>query len=332
MYLCLEESSLSKLSYKDHLTSSESLITPYEQTRAGFVALALEKNRKATPYVEEAKTLKALTKKVIKPIQLLDAFEVRSSIITAAGVSDKAANHLTEEDKTEAIKSLIKNFLEPAGKDFIDELIYRFLLTRGDTLGGSIRNLAGSLGEKKFSRTLISTLTIQGKKYSWLHSKSRKWIDCSKDDADIELHLKGLHWTLQDKPKTLIYNLTVPVVRKNVDFCLFNASPDEMIFGNNKKSCHFKNDLYVALGELKGGIDPAGADEHWKTANTALDRIRNAFSSKNFSPKTFFIGAAIEKAMAEEIYDQLLSDVLDNAANLTDDDQLVSICKWLINL
>ena len=23
------------------------------------------------------------------------------------------------------------------------------------------------------------------------------------------------------------------------------------------------------LGELKGGIDPAGADEHWKTGNAA---------------------------------------------------------------
>ena len=34
---------MSDNSYKDHLNSWESLITPYEQTRAGFVALALEK-------------------------------------------------------------------------------------------------------------------------------------------------------------------------------------------------------------------------------------------------------------------------------------------------
>jgi type II restriction enzyme len=34
---------------------------------------------------------------------------------------------------------------------------------------------------------------------------------------------------------------------------------------------------YIALGELKGGIDPAGADEHWKTARTALNRIHEAF-------------------------------------------------------
>ena len=151
------------LGYKNHLNSGESLVTPYERTRAGFVALALEKNRKATPYVEEAKALKALVKKVKKPIQLLNISEIRPAILTAAGVSDKAANYLDEEDKTEAVKNLIENFLEPAGKNFIDELIYRFLLTRGDSLGGRMRNLAGALGEKKFSRTLISTLKIHGR-------------------------------------------------------------------------------------------------------------------------------------------------------------------------
>lgn len=55
------------------------------------------------------------------------------------------------------------------------------------------------------------------------------------------------------------------------------------------------------LGELKGGIDPAGADEHWKTANTALDRIRNSFANVGYSVKTSFVGAAIANAMAVEI-------------------------------
>jgi len=192
---------LKNLNYKNHLDSAESLVTPYEQTRAGFVALALEKNRRATPYVEEATG---------KPLQLLNIPKIRSSLLTAAGVSDKAANHLTDEDKTDAIKNLIENFLEPSGKDFIDELIYRFLLTRGDSFDGSMRNLAGSLGERKFTRTLISTLQVHGKKYAWLHSKSKKWIESSEDDADIELHLRGLHWIANDEDRTLFYNLTVP--------------------------------------------------------------------------------------------------------------------------
>lgn len=45
---------------------------------------------------------------------------------------------------------------------------------------------------------------------------------------------------------------------------------------------------FLALGELKGGIDPAGADEHWKTARTAIMRISDAFKREGVSPKTFF--------------------------------------------
>ncbi len=45
--------------HRQHLTSSKSLVTTYEETRAGFVALALEKNRRATPFIEEARSLKA---------------------------------------------------------------------------------------------------------------------------------------------------------------------------------------------------------------------------------------------------------------------------------
>ncbi len=195
-----------------------------------------------------------------------------------------------------------------------------------------MRNLAGSLAEKKFSRTLISTLKVQGKKFSWLESKSKKWIDCTGNDTDIEISMKGLNWLTRGEERILIYNLTIPVIRKNVDLVLFKAAPEDMIFGKNQNSCHYNNKLYISFGELKGGIDPAGADEHWKTANTALDRIRNAFLEKKLKPKTFFIGAAIEKSMANEIFEQLQNRTLDNAANLTNEEQLVSLSDWLINL
>ena len=46
---------LTKFTFRSHLQSADTLVTPYEQTRAGFVALALEKNRKATPYLESPK-------------------------------------------------------------------------------------------------------------------------------------------------------------------------------------------------------------------------------------------------------------------------------------
>ena len=42
------------------ITSAESLITTHEQTRAGFLAIALEKNTVGDPYVKQALAFKAM--------------------------------------------------------------------------------------------------------------------------------------------------------------------------------------------------------------------------------------------------------------------------------
>lgn len=313
--------------YQDHLRSSDDLVTSYEATRAGFVALAFEKNRRSTPYVAEARALQEAASQARTPADLLTIKGIEAGLFTAAGLSDKALSHLLPEDKVKAINDLIKNFLEPAGEKFIEELVFRFLLTRGDQLGGSMRNIGGVLAQRKLTRAIIASLTIAGISYRWQHSKTRQWADMTNDDSEIELSLRGLSWESNGKPRTLVYNLTVPLVKNNVDMCLFNLGPDEL-----QETGYQLAESYLAMGELKGGIDPAGADEHWKTARTALDRIREAFSKTKHSPHTFFIGAAIEKKMAIEIWDQLERGLLTNAANLNNPKQVASVSRWLCTL
>ncbi|WP_448338515.1 type II restriction endonuclease [Chloroflexus aurantiacus] len=313
--------------YRNHLHSSADLVTSYEAVRAGFVALALEKNRRATPYVAEARALQEAAAKVRSPAELLSVKGIEMGLLTAAGLSDKALVHLQPEDRREAIDSLIRHFLEPAGEKFVEELVFRFLLTRGDTLGGSLRNVGGVLAQRKLTRAIVSALAIAGTHYRWQHAKTRQWVDMSDDDSEIELSLRGLSWENEGKPRTLVYNLTVPLVRNNVDICLFNLDPDTL-----QDTGYQSAQSYLALGELKGGIDPAGADEHWKTARAALDRIRESFAGTGYSPYLFFVGAAIEKRMATEIWDQLEKGLLANAANLNDPKQLASLARWLCTL
>ncbi len=319
-------------SHLQHLKSHTDLVTSYEATRAGFVALALEKNRRATPFIAQARALKSAASQVKAPTALLAVTDIRPALLTAAGLSDKALTHLQEEDKTQALLELVQNFLVPAGSDWVEELVYRFLLTRGDTLGGSMRNVGGALAQRKLTRALISSLTIAGRGYQWLSLNSNAWVPMSADDADIELHLRGLSWRKGKQPRTLIYNLTVPSVKSNVDLCLFDCEPQLLADKTSAKVFHNSPRLYVALGELKGGIDPAGADEHWKTARTALNRIQHAFERDGQQPHTFFIGAAIEKRMAEEIWQQLQAGSLGNAANLTSEDQVAAVSRWLCSL
>lgn len=313
--------------YQRHLRSSEDLITKYEAIRAGFVALALEKNQRATPCVAEARALQDAASIAKTPADLLTVKGIESGLLTAAGLSDKAINHLLPQDKEESIKKLIKDFLEPAGAKFVEELVFRFLLTRGDKLGGSMRNIGGALAQRKFARAIISTLTIAGITYRWQHSKSRKWVDMTDDDAGIEFSLRGLNWQVENQNRTLIYNLVVPIIQNNVDMCLFSLPPDELESRRYRAA-----ESYIALGELKGGIDPAGADEHWKTARAALDRIRESFSKAACSPHIFFVGAAIERKMADEIWSQLEGSILSNAANLNEANQVASISRWLCSL
>jgi|SRR3989339_30052 len=319
-----------KIKVKISIDSVNKLITSREQTRTGFITLALEKNYLAVPYIEEAKALKSLSSRVKKPKELLDIKDLRVGLLTASGLSEKSLNYLNEDDRTLAIKGLIEKFLEPAGENFVDELVYRYLLTKGDALGGKARNLAGVLGERKFLRSLLAVFNLSGIDYQWKDDETNVWLPKPQDDTGIEKRIKGLYWTKNNHKRLLIMNIMIPVVKKNVDLSILDGAITDL--GRGKESIIHNANSYIALGELKGGIDPAGADEHWKTANSALDRIRKGFGKRKKFPLTFFIGAAIENSMAAEIFRQLQSGTLNNAANLTNDEQLTSICEWIINL
>ena len=313
--------------YPEHLSSSADLVTAPEEIRSGFVALALERSRRATPFVEQARALKISAIRAKRPSELLQIEDIQAALLTAAGFSEKATKQTKEADQISAIQDFIEKFLEPAGMNFVEELVYRFLLTRGDSLGGSMRNIAGKLAERKLNRSILSALTVTDTSYQWLNTASNTWVKGTSDTTDIELSLKGLSWKKSNQIRTLIYNRTIPLVGKNIDICLLRCPPAEV-----NRETYRMPEKFVAFGELKGGIDPAGADEHWKTAQTALTRIRTAFDSHNLSPDLFFIGSIIADSMAEEIWSQLEDGTLKNAANLTNPDQVASLSNWLVDL
>lgn len=318
--------------YSNYIHTPDNLVTPYENVRSGFLKIALEKNRYATPYIIEARALKITAAKAVTPQALIDMVEIRTAVLIASGISNKSLGHLREVDQKEAIANLVEKFLKPAAADFVDELVFRFLLTRGDSLGGQMRNLAGKLAERQLIQAILATLSIQGRKFDWYDANAREWMSGKSQDPDIAFNAKGLSWISNNQNRTLLFNLTVPFVGKNIDLCLLNSSPNDIKRGRNHSSDHYVPTHYLALGELKGGIDPAGADEHWKTANSALSRIRTSFVEQNHSPYLFFIGAAIAKSMADEIFQQLQDGQLANAANLTNNNQLFSLSSWLVSL
>lgn len=320
--------------YLRHLKSASDLKTSYEATRAGFVALALEKNRRSTPTVEEARALKAAASLARTPTDLLKVENIQKALVTAAGISDKARKHLEHQDVDDAVQGLIRNYLEPAGDNFVEELVFRFLLVRGDTLGGAMRNLGGSLAQRKLTRAIISALRLSRIPYTWQDAAKNHWLPMPEVDADIENFIRAISWDDGKKCRTIYYNLKIPFVGKsgnNVDLCLLSCDRSDLATRTWRDTVS-QADNYIAVGELKGGIDPAGADEHWKTQSGAFARIRDAFEKQGTTPYLLFVGAAIESDMASEIWDDLEAGRLSNAANLTDDDQVASLVGWLCSL
>ncbi|MBI5293818.1 MAG: XcyI family restriction endonuclease [Chloroflexi bacterium] len=75
---------------------------------------------------------------------------------------------------------------------------------------------------------------------------------------------------------------------------------------------------FVWGGELKGGADPAGSDEHWKTAKSAFDRILDAATETGRpKPKLSFIATILVDRVAREAALWIQQGKLTSVYNLT---------------
>ena len=308
----------------------EDLLTSKEEQREGFLRIALRKSKEAQYYLDLASALRVATSEYKNPRELLDNDELIESICDAAGISSKARHHLETSD----IKTILEEFVETylLSGDFLDELVNRYLLAQGDALGGRMRNIVGNMAAENFTANMVAALQIRNIEFSFLSKTSASWIGSDAFTVEHLHDIRALSWTQSAKPRLLVYNLTVPIVKKNIDVVLLSSNFDRDLSDKGFKDVLGNSSTYIALGELKGGIDPAGADEHWKTANTALERIRDSFKKEGQEVSTFFAGAAIEKAMAEEILTQVSLGHITKTANLSKKQQLEALCQWLISL
>ena len=290
------------------IKTASDLQTKHRTICDGFLEQALQKTEKAAPFVKDARDFYAALKKVKSVEELLASQKHRDNLAYACGFSDKAKSQLTDPELNGAIKRVLTRIHKEAGPKFRENILYRYLLTRGDALGGSMRNLTGSSAGTKLTEKIIKKL-----------SGSKKEIQIVKSDAG---KIQRVSWN----GRTLLFDVTPRLVGKNIDVILINSGDAQ----TPEKGLLADKSNYLAFGELKGGIDPAGADEHWKTANSALGRIRTAFGRS--TPPLFFIGVAIEAAMAKEIFKQLKIGKLTYAANLNEDEQVNDLVNWLLSL
>jgi type II restriction enzyme len=192
-------------------------------------------------------------------------------------------------------------------------------LTKGDSLGGEMRNVTGAIAQSKLAGAIL------------------KALDQRNINPDIRRSGEKIQRITWDN-RLLLFDCKPALIDKNIDVILLDTSGSgnprlqfDNTFSAVERHLLGRHENYLACGELKGGIDPAGADEHWKTAKSALERIRERFRETR-CPYLFFVGAVIVAGMADEIFNDLRAGKLAHAANLTIERQVDDLASWLVSL
>ena len=252
-----------------------------------------------------------------------ESAKMREKLISAAGVSAKARDYITDDDINEKLAGIIEGIPEARGKHFREELFYRYLLTKGASLDGEMRNYAGAEAGRLLVAALLAALEVKHDPLvSFKDNNDAEKLPEAKSIAESK-KVQKIEW----HNRLLLFDKKPGLVRKNVDMILLDASSrrGERIL-LTERAC------YLACGELKGGIDPAGADEHWKTARAALDRVAAVLLPNSGSPPSSSSARPSKTSMAEEIFDWLQGGKLAHAANLTVQRQVDDLASWLANL
>ena len=292
----------------NHIADSSDLITPKEVVRREFLWQARQKRIRAASCVDEAAALLQVLKKIGTADELVEHQEIRPHLLAAAGLSDKAQGHFSAAQLTSLLAEIIGGLISHAQDAWPEAILYRYLLTRGAALGGSLRNVVGDRADGKFAGLVMRGV------------RQTHGTPAIKRNANGKV--EGIRWP----NRLLLFNRKSYVAGSNVDVILLDTSSE----ATEEKPMLESSACYVACGEIKGGIDPAGADERWKTAGSALERIRQAFGSD--CPALFIAAAVFGERMAGEIYAQIEGGQLTHAANLHVHEQIEDLIAWLVSL
>lgn len=227
-------------------------------------------------------------------------------VVTALGMTEKIKKGLKGWDEADyrifTVAQLCNN--SPSidkilSNEMISDLVSGFSLAKGESLAGVMRNLIGNIGEDKVHKVLIDH--FDGKVVLSVKKSGRpKVIKFSFEETTFFAHL----------------NMKLPAAGKNLDMVITDS------VSKPSKEC-----VPEAVMEIKSGIDPAGEDEHWSTARSKLQQVKNKIGSVKCGFAAMVVGAKTRTEVGEEVdAGQLVCGV-----NLNDDKEIEQGLKILLS-
>lgn len=206
----------------------------------------------------------------------------------------------------------------------------------GDAYGGTSRNEVGRVAMVRLMEPLIRHLHVKGHHLQINYSLKGAFSVPEEDEEDTESvsASKRIQLVHEIKPgddvepflrqiadERVLYR---EIILENGSKLLLNrqvtwTKPEggTTKVGPDLHTVVADRDMYWAA-ELKGGADPAGSDEHWKTATKALDRILEASEQTGRSrPMLSFIATILVERVAFEAQDWIDQGKLTTVYNLT---------------
>jgi len=199
----------------------------------------------------------------------------------------------------------------------------------GDGLGGVSRNEVGRLATTQIMRYVITDLhsikQIDSVQYTLKGS-----LDAIEDDEELPEIADVWKFTDELDISTKLDTLEKyrvkyqQIILKNG----YSLLLDRQLYWSDREGNSFKigPDLHsrnstidlIWAGEIKGGADPAGSDEHWKTATQAFNRIIEAAEKTDREkPLLSFLATIIVERVAREAQQWISEGKLTSVYNLT---------------
>ncbi|MCB0072861.1 MAG: hypothetical protein KDE20_15425 [Caldilineaceae bacterium] len=198
----------------------------------------------------------------------------------------------------------------------------------GESLGGSSRNEVGRVAVAQALRPVILELWRRDLLESITFSTRADLVPGSSREQEetVTIHSETEIEEMLDRVEAQFVKYQSIQLRTGALLLvdkIINWSDSE---GRRRKasadlhSLEVRQDAKMLLwaAEVKGGADPAGSDEHWKTASRALRRIiEEAESARAPQPPLSFIGTTIVGRVGNEIRQWIDRGDLISAYNLT---------------
>ncbi|MBN1148631.1 MAG: hypothetical protein JXA78_15335 [Anaerolineales bacterium] len=211
------------------------------------------------------------------------------------------------------------------------EMLY---VNLGDSLGGISRNEVGRVASAKVIRYIVTHMHSLGLLVRVKYVLKDHYAEDDEENEDVVLI--GQEQVLEISPDIDLESKLTELDNHRVKY-------RELVFSNGcalrldrqvtwyseKESKSYKigpdfhsttdgSDTMIWVAELKGGADPAGSDEHWKTATQALGRVIEASArAGKIKPKLSFMATILVERVASEAQQWVNEGKLTSVYNLT---------------